>query len=102
MTRYALARRQATEADLAQVDGYATADFTGPEKAVLRFTEAFYRDHRSVGDDVWDELKRHYTEPEVLEIAWTVATYIMFGKLIYAFQVPFGEDPVHPADRRSS
>jgi alkylhydroperoxidase family enzyme len=97
-----LARRETTEADLAQVDGYATADFTAAEKAVLRFTEAFYRDHRSVADDVWDELKRHYTEPEVLEIAWTVATYIMFGKLIYAFEVPFGADPGHPADRHTS
>jgi hypothetical protein len=36
--------------------------------------------HVSVADDVWDELKRH-AEPEVLELAWTVATYIMFGKL---------------------
>jgi hypothetical protein len=43
-----LARRETTEADLAQVDGYATADFTGPEKAVLRFTEAFYRAHSQI------------------------------------------------------
>jgi hypothetical protein len=43
-----LARRETTEADLAQVDGYATADFTGPEKAVLRFTEAFYRDYSQI------------------------------------------------------
>jgi alkylhydroperoxidase family enzyme len=58
---------------------------------VLRFAEAFYLDHRSVPDDVWAGLRAHYDEGEIVEIAWSVASYIMFGKLISAFDVPFGE-----------
>lgn len=42
-------------------------------------------------DGVWDELRRHYSEPEIIELAWTIAAYIMLGKLIYAFRIPFDE-----------
>ena len=79
-----------TDAELAQVDDVDAADFTAAEKAVLRFTEAFYRDHRTVPDAVWEDLRRHYGEPEILELAWTIAAYIMLGKLIYAFRIPHG------------
>jgi alkylhydroperoxidase family enzyme len=79
-----------TDAELAQVDDIEAADFTAAEKAVLRFTEAFYRDHRTVPDALWEDLRRHYGEPEILELAWTIAAYIMLGKLIYAFRVPHG------------
>ena len=64
------------------------ARFTPGEKAVLRFTEAFYRDHRTIPEGVWEDLRAHYGEPEIIEIAWSIAAYIMLGKLIYAFQVP--------------
>jgi alkylhydroperoxidase family enzyme len=81
-----------TEAELAQVDAFETGDFTAGEKAVLRFTEAFYRDHKTIPDSVWAELRRHYDEPEIIELAWTIAAYIMLGKLIYAFRIPFGDE----------
>jgi alkylhydroperoxidase family enzyme len=84
-----------TEAELAKVDEFEAADFTPGEKAVLRFTEAFYRDHRTIPDKVWDDLRRHYAEPEIIELAWTVASYIMLGKLIYAFRIPFGDEVEH-------
>lgn len=81
-----------TEAELAKVDEFEAADFPPAEKAVLRFTEAFYRDHRTIPDAVWEDLRRHYAEPEIIELAWTIASYIMLGKLIYAFRIPFGRN----------
>jgi alkylhydroperoxidase family enzyme len=92
VTRYALARRVTSEAELASVDDFEQADFTPAENAVLRFTNAFYADHRKVPDAVWDDLKRHYTEPEVIELAWTISAYIMLGKLIHAFRIPYGDE----------
>ncbi|MBI4590563.1 MAG: hypothetical protein HY725_17175 [Candidatus Rokubacteria bacterium] len=80
-----------TEAELARVDAFETENFSPAEKAVLRFTEAFYRDHRTIPDGVWDDLRRHYSEPEIIELAWTIASYIIFGKLIYAFRIPHSE-----------
>jgi alkylhydroperoxidase family enzyme len=80
------------ETELGRVDDYATADFTPAEKAVLCFTDAFYADHRTVPDGVWDDLRRHYSEPEIIELAWTIASYIMLGKLIHAFRIPWDEN----------
>jgi alkylhydroperoxidase family enzyme len=81
-----------TEAELGRIDRFESEDFTAAEKAVLRFTEAFYRDHRAIPDAVWDDLKRHYAEPEIIELAWTIAAYIMLGKLIRAFRIPYGDE----------
>ena len=94
MTRYALARRVTTEAELRCVDHFEAEDFTGAEKAVLRFTNAFYEDHRTIPDAVWEGLRHHYSEPEVIELAWTIASYIMLGKLIHAFRIPYGDEEV--------
>jgi alkylhydroperoxidase family enzyme len=88
-----LARRETTEAELARVDRFESEGFAPAEKAVLRFTEAFYRDHRAVPDAVWEDLRRHYGEPEIIELAWTVAAYIMLGKLIHAFRIPYEDAP---------
>jgi alkylhydroperoxidase family enzyme len=81
-----------TEAELERVDDIEHGDFSAAEKAVLRFTNAFYADHRAVPDAVWDELKRHFSEPETIELAWTISAYIMLGKLIYAFRIPHGDE----------
>jgi len=89
-----LARRVTTEAELRRVDRFEAEDFTGAEKAVLRFTNAFYEDHRTIPDAVWEDLRRHYSEPEVIELAWTIASYIMLGKLIHAFRIPYGDEEV--------
>lgn len=88
-----------TEAELARVDDFERGDFTPVEKAVLRFTNAFYADHRAVPDAVWDELKQHYSEPEVIELAWTISAYIMLGKLIHAFRIPYGDEISLAEDR---
>lgn len=75
------------------MDDFEAEDFSPAEKAVLRFTDAFYRDHRTISPSVWTDLKHHYSEPEIIELAWTIASYIMLGKLIYAFQIPYGNAP---------
>lgn len=75
------------------MDDFETGAFSEAEKVVLRFTEAFYRDHRTIPESVWEELRRHYGEPEIIELAWTIGAYIMLGKLIYAFRIPYEAEP---------
>ena len=41
--------------------------------------------------EVWEALRTYYDEPAIVEIGWTVASFVMFGKLIHAFEVPYGE-----------
>lgn len=39
-------------------------------------------DHTNVGDEVFAALREHYTEQQILEIAWRVAMFIGYGRLI--------------------
>ena len=75
------------------MDRFETEAFAPAEKAVLRFTEAFYRDHRTIPESMWEELRQHYGEPEIIELAWTISAYIMLGKLIHAFRIPYEAEP---------
>ena len=53
---------------LAALPDFATSDlFTPAEKAALRFADVLARDHRSVSDELFTELKRHYTEPQIMD-----------------------------------
>jgi alkylhydroperoxidase family enzyme len=97
-----LARRETTEEELANVDQFELSSLGEAEKAVLRFTEAFYTDHRAVPASVWAGLRAHYGEAEIVEIAWTVASYIMLGRLIRAFEIPFGNEEPWDSNPRAS
>ena len=46
--------------------------YTARQKAALRYTEAIVWDLEA-GDALWDELHRHYTEPEIVELGYFVA-----------------------------
>lgn len=84
-----------TEEQLEKVVNYEEAeDFTPKQKAALRFVDAFYQDHRGFGDkghvseSIWEGMREHFSDAEIVEIAWYVAITMAYGKLIYAFQVP--------------
>jgi len=89
-TRVALAKQHGvTEELLQRLDDYEKApEFTLKQKAVLRFVDAFYLDHRQIDQTLWDGMREHFSEEEILEIAWYAAFTTAYGKLIHAFQVP--------------
>lgn len=52
-----------------------------------------YVDHHRVDDARWAELRRHFTEDELLELSWAIAEFIALGKIIYVLGLPYGSDP---------
>jgi AhpD family alkylhydroperoxidase len=46
---------------------------TARDKAALRWAEAIAWDPGLADDDLWDELHRHFTEPELVELGFFVA-----------------------------
>jgi alkylhydroperoxidase family enzyme len=86
-----LARRQVSEEELQAVDSFEESGLGEAEKAVLRLAEAFYFDPGGISEEVWAGLRESFDEAEIVEVAWSVASYIMFGRLIRAFEVPFGK-----------
>lgn len=55
-------------------------DFSGKEKAVLRFAERMTRDAHTVDDALWAELRRHFDEGEMVELAAVVGLFNYFNR----------------------
>jgi len=76
------------------------ADLTDAEKAAIRYGELFATNHLAIDDSVYDELRRHFTEPEIIELCLNVSLFVGIGRLAAtwhmieelpdAFQAPEG------------
>lgn len=65
----------------------------GPaERAALRYAELFAADHTAIDDALYDELKRCYTVPEIVELNLYCALMLAGGRMTYAQQA-YEEDP---------
>ena len=89
--RYAGARQAGlTEMKIAALDDLASDLFTPRERAALRFAELMATDHLKINDAQFDELRRHFSEAEIVELGVWTATFIGFGRL----NAVIGIDPV--------
>lgn len=83
---YASARQQGlTDEMLTTLPDYEQSPlFTPREKAALRFAEIMAGDHRQASQELFDRLRRHFTEAEILELGWRIAIFVGYGRLVYA------------------
>jgi len=56
-------------------------DLTPAEKAAIAFADLMATDHLSVSDATFAELRKYYTEPEIMEIAFQVSTFVGYGRM---------------------
>jgi alkylhydroperoxidase family enzyme len=63
---------------------------TPRERAAIRFAEKLAVDHRKVDDALWSEVRRHFSEAEVIELVAHTTVYIGFGR----FNDIIGLEPV--------
>ena len=80
------------EAKLAGLASYAeSSEFSEREQAALEFAEQVVRDDTEVSDGCFERLRRHFTEPEILELTFIVGYQTFASKFAKAFQlVPQG------------
>ena len=62
-------------------------NLTDAEKAALRFGELMASDHLRIDDEVYAELKRHFTQPQIVELGMTCAFFVGFGRLAATFHM---------------
>ena len=90
-TRYALGRREGiTEELVAAIRDYEHGPFSEREKAAFRYADQLYADHHAVDGALWDDLRRHFSENELLELTWVLAEFIALGKVIYVLGLQYG------------
>ena len=78
--------------------------FTASEKAAIRLADVLSGDHKSASDELFDDLREHYSEGEILDLAWRITSFIGYGRLIRVLDLeignicPIGHDMSNPVD----
>jgi AhpD family alkylhydroperoxidase len=84
-------------------------DLSDAEKAAIRYGELLAADHLAIDDEVYEELHRHFSEEQVVELGMHVGFFVGFGRLAATWHMveelperfaaegevtPWGEDAV--------
>ena len=83
--RFAVARREGlTEEKISAIDNYWESTlFSECEKAAIRYADVMAGDHKSASAELFDELRRHFTESEIVELGMRISTFLGYGRLIH-------------------
>ena len=63
------------------------SDFTEQEKIALRFAERMTRESHTVDEALWAELRRHFDEGEVVELAAAIGLFNYFNRFNNALEM---------------
>jgi alkylhydroperoxidase family enzyme len=80
--RYAGARQAGlTEVKIAALDTLDSELFSPRDRAALTFADLMATDHHKVDDALFAELRRHFSEAEIVELGVSTAIFTGFGRL---------------------
>jgi alkylhydroperoxidase family enzyme len=79
-----------TEAKVAAIDDESSDLLTPRERAAIHFAEKLAIDHHKIDDTLWAELRRHFSEAEIIELVAHTTLFIGFGR----FNEIVGIEPV--------
>jgi len=65
-------------------DHYERSPLSERDKVTLRFTDALLCVPTGVGPDLSDQLQRHFSDPEIVELALAVGLFHALSKLLIA------------------
>jgi alkylhydroperoxidase family enzyme len=102
--RVALARRQGlTEEQIGELRDFRDSRILTPrEKAVVWYAEVMSGDHTQASQELFDELRHHFSESEIIDLGFRITAFVGYGRLIRALGLEKGGYcplPTHaPAD----
>ncbi len=73
-------------------------DLSPAEKAAVRYGELMATDHLAIDDALYDELRRHFTEAEIVELGMICAFFVGFGRLAATYHMVEELPPAFQAD----
>lgn len=73
---------------------YENGTFTDAEKAALAYAEVLTLDAGSIPEDLFERLKSHYSEGEILEITAMAGLFNYFNRVAEALQI----EPTKPGE----
>lgn len=73
---------------------FENGHFDAKEKAALRFGLQMTRDANRVSDEVFEDLRRHFSEGEIVEITCVVGLFAYFNRFNEALRI----SPTQPGE----
>jgi alkylhydroperoxidase family enzyme len=77
-------------------------DLTDAEKAALRFADLMATNHLAIDETVYDDLRRHFTEGELVELGLHCAEYVGYGRMAATWALHEHLDGRYRAPREES
>ena len=62
-------------------------DLSEAEKAAIEYGELFATNHLAIDDSIYDNLRKHFSEAEIVELSITVAWFVGFGRLAATYHM---------------
>jgi len=62
-------------------------NLTPRERAALKYADLLATDHLSINDALFDELRTHFSEPEIVELAAHIAYCVGFGRVAMSWDM---------------
>ncbi|MFN4020395.1 MAG: carboxymuconolactone decarboxylase family protein [Erythrobacter sp.] len=62
-------------------------DLSAAEKVAIRYGELMATDHLAIDDALYDRLREHFTEAQIVELGMTVAFFVGFGRLAATYHM---------------
>jgi AhpD family alkylhydroperoxidase len=56
-------------------------DLSDAERAAIAYADLMATDHLSITDQTFDDLRVHFSEPEIVELCMNVALFVGFGRM---------------------
>ncbi len=76
-----------TDAELRHLEEGGFAGFVPRERAALEFADKLTLDSKNVNDNLFLELRRHFNEGEIVEIATVAGIFNYFNRVNNALQM---------------
>jgi len=93
-TRFVVAEGATTDDDYLGIDDVENGAYTDAEKAALRYVETFCIGAAHVTDEMVADLRRHFSEAEIIELSVLVAAMGGFASINVALNIaPDTEEP---------
>ena len=62
-------------------------DLSDAEKAAIEYGELFATNHLAIDDSIYENLRKHFSEAEIVELSITVAWFVGFGRLAATYHM---------------
>ncbi len=63
------------------------SDLSEAEKAAINYGELFATNHLAINDSVYDNLRKYFSEEEIIELSITVAWFVGMGRLAATYHM---------------